>query len=601
MNMNDDVSHDAISLELCSSTTPHNGGGTSSHLCESQKSENGEDSSRNVDESVSRLPLETFLLQRQRVSDKMLQARKRVEDHWEASVLETFNKALRQHGLLPPNPCPAAEHVNGQERHLLDREKQRVYSEFIRRSRMQLPEFVRPLRGETNFDSRPNKALEISSWNPSWNSYDHKSKWSNIVHHGVKPKSKSPFPKQSSPPKNHGSTLRALNSIIKSLRTGQDTKRYVILDIDLLSILEDFTCSPFGASVNDNTAEKGEITISYDAAVAIANRVLDVASKHPDQQHMMTGDVNGAFRHIPIAAEVVGRFAGTIPELGILVIDLYCPFGWENSPSSYWVAGAAINHLYACAAPMWPDQPTCAKGSFDAKAWCDDHIAIEADERRRATRKKFSSWFKEGKALGLNWNLKTLTVSMPPEKIRKALTRVQELIGCERTTRTKLNKLVGSLRHVVTCIRPVASFFQRIAEQARLSPRFGSTSISQDVTEDLRWFELILQRGRLNSIPLVQFASRSAPNYHVQMDASGRGLCALFPAHKQFFQLEFDHAQRELIREFNQSGNNEFGINVRELMSVVYAALIWGSLWTSGDEDPESHVKFWIDNMSAVA
>ncbi|ETL38305.1 hypothetical protein L916_10098 [Phytophthora nicotianae] len=354
MNMNDDVSHDAISLELCSSTTPHKGGGTSSHLCESQKSENGEDSSRNVDEGVSRLPLETFLLQRQRVSDKMLQARKRVEDHWKASVLETFNKALRQHGLLPPNPCPAAEHVNGQERHLLDREKQRVYSEFIRRSRMQLPEFVRLLRGETNFDSRPNKALEISSWNPSWNSYDHKSKWSNIVHHGVKPKWKSPFPKQTSPPKNHGSALRTLNSIIKSLRTGQDTNRYVILDIDLLSILEDFTCSPFGAvqkgdvdlsketrlihdlsypkgaSVNDNTAEEGEITISYDGAVAIANRVLDVASEHPDQQHMMTGDVNGAFLHIPIAAEVVGRFAGTIPELGILVIDLYCPFGWKK-------------------------------------------------------------------------------------------------------------------------------------------------------------------------------------------------------------------------------------------------------------------------------
>ncbi|ETP42781.1 hypothetical protein F442_10334 [Phytophthora nicotianae P10297] len=85
------------------------------------------------------------------------------------------------------------------------------------------------------------------------------------------------------------------------------------------------------------------------------------------------------------------------------------------------------------------------------------------------------------------------------------------------------------------------------------------------------------------------------------MDASDRGLCTLFPAHKQFFQLEFDHAQRELIREFNQSGNNEFGINVRELMSVVYAALIWGSSWTSGDEDPESHMKFWIDNMSAVA
>ncbi|KAG2872311.1 hypothetical protein PC117_g28048 [Phytophthora cactorum] len=37
----------------------------------------------------------------------------------------------------------------------------------------------------------------------------------------------------------------------------------------------------------------------------------------------------------PIAADDIGRFAGTIPELGILVIDLSFPFGWKNSPSSY--------------------------------------------------------------------------------------------------------------------------------------------------------------------------------------------------------------------------------------------------------------------------
>ncbi|ETM41473.1 hypothetical protein L914_12751, partial [Phytophthora nicotianae] len=199
--------------------------------------------------------------------------------------------------------------------------------------------------------------------------------------------------------------------------------------------------------------------------------------------------------------------------------------------------------------------------------------------------KKFSIWFKEGKPLGLNWNLNALTVSMPPEKMTKALTWIREVIGRERTTRTQLNNLVGSLRHVVTCIRPAASFFQRIAEHARLSSRFGSTSISQEVKPQL------YPDGPIHI----------KVNYHVHMDAGDRGLCVLFPAHKQFFQFEFDNDQQQLIQEFNQTGNNDFGINVRELMSVVYATLRWGRSWKSGDGNPESHVKLWFDNTSAVA
>eukprot|EP00644_Phytophthora_capsici_P011690 jgi/Phyca11/552953/estExt2_Genewise1Plus.C_PHYCAscaffold_500197 len=238
----------------------------------------------------------------------------------------------------------------GHEIHLIDRQKQRVYSEFLRRSQVQIPEFVRLIRGETVRDPRPNKALETPNRHPSWDTYEYKRKWNDIVHHGVTPKWKKPFPEQPVPPDNHGSARRALNTIIKNLRAGQDTNRYLILDIDLLQSLDGITCSPFGAvqkgdvdlsvdarlihdlsfpkgsSVNDNTEEEGDISVSYDGAAALANRVLDVAAKHPGGQRMMTGDVNGAFRNIPIAAEAVGRFAGTIPELGILVIDLFCPF-----------------------------------------------------------------------------------------------------------------------------------------------------------------------------------------------------------------------------------------------------------------------------------
>ncbi|OWY98294.1 Cleavage induced protein [Phytophthora megakarya] len=168
---------------------------------------------------------------------------------------------------------------------------------------------------------------------------------------------------------------------------------------------------------------------------------------------------------------------------------------------------------------------------------------------------------------------------MPPEKLAKSLHRIRDIETSARTTRTTLNKIVGSLRHVVTCIRPAASFFQRIAELARLAPRFGSTFITEPVKEDLRWFDLILQMGRLNSIPMLRFAERSIHD----------------------FDLEFDDTLLQLIQESNQTGDNDFGINVHELMSVVYSSLVWGSVWTSSDAGNESHVRFWIDNMSTVS
>ncbi|ETI41522.1 hypothetical protein F443_13250 [Phytophthora nicotianae P1569] len=60
-----------------------------------------------------------------------------------------------------------------------------------------------------------------------------------------------------------------------------------------------------GASVNDNTVDVEEITVSYDGVAPIAKRILNVVSEHPGQQNMMTGDVNGVFRLIPVAADAV--------------------------------------------------------------------------------------------------------------------------------------------------------------------------------------------------------------------------------------------------------------------------------------------------------
>ncbi|OWY98295.1 hypothetical protein PHMEG_00030972 [Phytophthora megakarya] len=147
------------------------------------------------------------------------------------------------------------------------------------------------------------------------------------------------------------------------------------LDISIDSRLIHDLSFPKDSLVNDNLDDEGEIPVSYVEAVALANRELDGATEHPGKQPMMSVDMNGAFRNIPVAVEAVGRFSGTIPELCILVIDLY----WSNYPPANWMAGADINHSYSNSRPTWPGQDELDMPPFDRKVWCDDHVSIEAD------------------------------------------------------------------------------------------------------------------------------------------------------------------------------------------------------------------------------
>ncbi|RLN14652.1 hypothetical protein BBJ28_00019051 [Nothophytophthora sp. Chile5] len=80
-------------------------------------------------------------------------------------------------------------------------------------------------------------------------------------------------------------------------------------------------------SANDNTVDGASVEVTYDGPQTIAHRILEVEAEFPGMAKMVSGDVAGAFRNIPIHADHVGRFAGTIQELGVLIIDLACPFG----------------------------------------------------------------------------------------------------------------------------------------------------------------------------------------------------------------------------------------------------------------------------------
>ncbi|ETO69949.1 hypothetical protein F444_13537 [Phytophthora nicotianae P1976] len=331
--------------------------------------------------------------------------------------------------------------------------------------------------------------------------------------------------------------------------------------------------------------------------------------------------MSGAFNHIPVHEDHVGRFSGTVPELGILVIDLSCPFGWRLSPQHYWTAGAAITHLYVASAPTWPLQPSEAATPFDCKTWCDDHNLIEPyigtrlGEGNLALRgaivsilgpeaineEKFTLWFKRGKALGLLWDIPNGSLAMPRDKVAKALGRVNALLESTVTSRSQVYKLLESLRHVVTCVRSGTPFFQSLAALTYSTRRSVQIPVTDAVRDDLNWFRIILGAADLNSIPLSRFTNSQRVDFDIYMDASNYGLCALFPARREFLQVQFDEMELQSIEEFRCTGSGDLGINLRELMSAAFASIVWCKYWTGTSRHHLKHVRFWIDNKAAVS
>ncbi|EGZ08141.1 hypothetical protein PHYSODRAFT_527017, partial [Phytophthora sojae] len=208
---------------------------------------------------------------------------------------------------------------------------------------------------------------------------------------------------------------------------------------------------------------------------------------------------------------------------------------------------------------------------------------------------KFSTWSTKLVVLGLLWDTKSRTVSMPSGKVAKALSRLREVIVAARATRHQLEKLLGSLRHISLCYRSARAFFQRLHA---IWPRFGPVRISTSVLQDLLWVESLLQHDAMNGISTSLLAGTSEPCVHLFMDASDSGLAVLYPAIREYIRVQFDSAETQVLR-----ATTEFSINTRELISAVLAVLVWGPMWKRVPADIKRpiHVRCWIDNLSATA
>ena len=552
-----------------------------------------------------------------------------------------LNQALHRHGLeLPRLPFPVQVSTDDAPVFTLDLPLKWVLSEFVRRTKMPLPAFIELLRGQSSSDYRPNKNMLPAVIARLCQGYRHRDLVLDIVARGVLVQLRDAPPVQLQPVANHGSATERLNVLRKNIRKEQDANRCLVVDLDLLSIWKEVVTSPFGvvdksggdpavtgrtihdlsfpvgSSINSCTDQESIVAPDYRHCHAISMEVLRLRALFPDKKvFLLAGDVASAFRHVSVHSASAHLFAGSIPEDNALIIELACPFGWTGSPSFYDLFGSAIWFVHGTRRNrLNPD------GFFNYH-WVDDHVNVAVSvgnnleecelSLRQAmvnvlgvhaiNEEKFSGWHTKLKVLGLLFDTEAQTIEMPPDKIEKARGLVSMTYHASTITITQYWSLMGSLRHVATCIRSARPFLQRFRRQESSLHRCRRVFIKADMRDDLQWWWHMLHSPTLNSVSMLFFHNHPNVDHEVVMDASDSGLCVYSPARKEFLVHDFNNEERQHVAAFNDGTKNNFDINYRELVSTAFAVLAWGKTWARASSPHPTHIHFRIDNTSAIS
>ncbi|OWZ19942.1 hypothetical protein PHMEG_0005717 [Phytophthora megakarya] len=229
--------------------------------------------------------------------------------------------------------------------------------------------------------------------------------------------------------------------------------------------------------------------------------ILSTAATHTNAEvKVMAGDVTAAYRHACIHSDCVHLFAGYISE--------------DNA--IYGVLGGAVAYLHG------KSTDSLGASGFYNNHWSDDHINVASDVGHRCgdinrsirfamttvmgtdavNQDKFTGWSTRQRVLGLLFNTVACSVAIPESKISKAKGLVARALSSPSLFRTDFLSLVGSLRHVATCIRPAQAFLQRLRDGERVLHRHTRVQTLPAMRDDLAWWWIILHDPALNGLPL---------------------------------------------------------------------------------------------------
>ncbi|OWZ18828.1 hypothetical protein PHMEG_0007014 [Phytophthora megakarya] len=325
---------------------------------------------------------------------------------------------------------------------------------------------------------------------------------------------------------------------------------------------------PESQSMNDLTDQSSIPATEY--VHCDTKEILQVSRNYPDVEiEVMAGDVAAASRNVSTHSDSVRWFGGLIEEEQVLILELCCPFGWTGSPGYYEIVGGAI--VYAHGVHPNASYPN---GFFNYH-WVDDHVNVTANIGSNCVNLERSLRFlmtavlgADAKILGLQFDCNGLSVSIPTDKIEKTRFLVSAAFRTQRLSRRSYRSLLGSLRHVATCVRSARPFLQRLRQREFQLHRFEFVTVTVDMKADLRWWWQALHSPHMNGVPLVFFNDLPPPDVIVETDGSDFGLCALDTTSEFALTYRFSPAELRLVATFKTTGDNGFDINYRKRLSI---------------------------------
>ena len=163
--------------------------------------------------------------------------------------------------------------------------------------------------------------------------------------------------------------------------------------------------------------------------------------------------------------------------------------------------------------------------------------------------------------LGILFDTISMTLLISQEKLNELLDIIESVVSAKNISRRRLQSLLGLMSFVTACIRPGRIFMSALLNGLRSLPRQGRLTISDEIRSDLQWWIKFLHR--FNGISIIP-----SPVYCPDViitDACLTGAGGHFQ--DQYFHIDFpEHIMQD----------DEFNINVKELLAIIVALRLWG-------------------------
>ena len=351
-----------------------------------------------------------------------------------------------------------------------------------------------------------------------------------------------------------------------------------------------------GKSVNANTPE--ELTsVNYPEF----DEAIKLCIKHTKNGicFVAKSDLSAAFRHICMKRGcwryLVMKAVNPIDNKTYYFVDKCLPFGASISCAIFQAFSDALSHIVEYKFMQghqninYLDDFFFVDGERDR---CNQQIKVFLDVCQHINfpvSMEKTEWATTSISfLGLLIDTVRRIVTIPPDKIARAMNSIQRMLGKRTTTLRELQKLTGYLNFLCKCVVPGRAFTRRIYchGEGLLKPHHH-LNVNSELKLDLKMWLIFLQHPNCYARPFFHYDEEVfSADINMYTDSAGRmGLGCGGLHNEDWFVAQWED---QFLEE------NKPSINYLELYAVVVAVVSWIHLY------PNRKVTLFCDNMSVV-